>query len=221
MTARYIDVTGTLAPGMWSYRPLIADIPIFEHWRFAEVQDRGWEADAFTMSTLTGTYLETSKHLYPDHASIDQLPPERCFVDATIARIPKEARDHITAAELERAAPGVQPGDALLIATGWSRNWWTGGETFVMESPHFDLVAMRWIVDHQVSILGSDVPCFDDPQPGGGQNVNALLFSIGALILAPLVGLDQVSQDRARLTVLPIKLRGACGAPCRAIITEQ
>jgi arylformamidase len=218
---RHIDVTGTLAPGMWSYRPLVADSPLFEQWRYAEVHERGWEADAFTMSTLTGTYLETAKHLFPDHYSIDQVPPERFFLDAVIARIPKEERAHITAAELEHAASDVHPGDALIVATGWSKHWWDNGEIFVMESPHFDLEAMRWIVDHQVALLAGDVPCFDDPQPGGGQDVNRLLFESDALLLAPLVNLDQVTQNRVRLTVFPIKLQGACGASCRAIITEK
>jgi len=218
---RHIDVTGTLAPGMWSYRPLTPDNPLFEQWRFAHVEERGWEADAFTMSTLTGTYLETAKHLFPDHNSIDQVPPERLFLDATIARIPKEAREHITAAELEQAAPDLRPGDGLIVATGWSKHWWDSGEIFVLESPHFDLEAMRWIVDHEIALLGGDVPCFDDPQPGEGQNVNRLHFGSDALLLAPLVNLDQVTQSRVRLTVFPIKLQGACGAPCRAVITEE
>jgi kynurenine formamidase len=219
--ARYIDVTGTFAPGMWSYKPGIPDIPAFEQWRWAEVADRGWEADAFTMPTLCGTYFETSKHLFPNEPSIDELPLERCFVTATIARIPKRAREHITAAELAAAAPGMRSGDALIVATGWSDGrWWDQTGDFLMESPHFDLDAMRWIVDHGASILAGDFPSFDDPQPGGGQNVNDLLFRSGALILAPLVGLDQVQGDRVQLTVLPIKLKGSCGAPCRAIITE-
>ncbi len=221
MAARHIDVTGTLAPGMWSYQAINPDNPSFEQWRWAEVAERGWEADAFTMSTLTGTYFETSKHLYADHAPIDEIPLERCFVNATIARIPKGPREHITAAELAVAAPGLQPGDALIVATGWSRHWWDSGEIFVGDSPHFDLEAMKWIVDLKISILSGDFPCFDDPQPGGGQNVNNLLFSIDAMILAPLVDLDQVKQDRVKLTVFPLKLKGACGSPCRAIITEE
>jgi kynurenine formamidase len=90
-----------------------------------------------------------------------------------------------------------------------------------MESPHFDLPAMEWIVARGVSILGGDMPCFDDPQPGGGQGVNLPLLKSGALILAPLVGLREIARARAKLVVLPIKLRGACGAPCRAIVIEE
>lgn len=220
--ARYIDVTGTLAPGMWSYRPGVADVPLFEQWRWATVEERGWEADAFTMSTLSGTYFETSKHLFPDHPSIDELPLQRCFVPATVAKIPKGPREHVTAAELEAAAPGMQPGDALIVATGWSDDrWWDEGGAFLLDSPHFDLEAMRWIVDRGASILAGDVPTFDDPHPEGAQHVNTLLFGSGALILAPLVNLGQVTRPRVRLTVLPLKLRGACGAPCRAVVIEE
>ncbi|MEA2529247.1 MAG: arylformamidase [Thermomicrobiales bacterium] len=219
--SRYIDITGTLAPEMWSYRPSIPDVPPFQHWRWATIDERGWEADAFSMATLAGTYLETSKHHFPDGPGIDEIPPERLFLDAAIVQIPKEAREHITIADLEAAAPMLQPGDALLIATGWDRYWWDDGTTFVMESPHFDLPAMEWIVARGVSILGGDMPCFDDPQPGQGQGVNLPLFKSGALILAPLVGLGQATSSRAKLIVLPIKLRGACGAPCRAIVVEE
>jgi kynurenine formamidase len=221
MAARYVDVTGTLAPEMWSYRPLIPDVPPFEHRRWATIAERGWEADAFSMATLAGTYLETSKHHFADGPGIDEIPPERLFLDAAIARIPKAAREHITVADLEAAAPAIEPGDAFLVATGWDRHWWDDGSIFVMESPHFDLAAMEWIVARGISLLGGDVPCFDDPQAGQGQGVNLPLLKSGALLLAPLVGLDRVTRPRAKLAVLPIKLRGACGAPCRAIVIEE
>jgi kynurenine formamidase len=221
MTARYHDVTGTLAPEMWSYRPSIPDVPLFEQRRWATIDERGWEADAFSMPTLAGTYLETSKHHFADGPGIDEIPSERLFVDAAIVQIPKGAREHITVADLEDAHPTIRPGDALLIATGWDRYWWDDGTIFVMESPHFDLPAMKWIVARGVSILGGDMPCFDDPQPGGGQGVNLPLLKSGAMILAPLVGLREIARARAKLVVLPIKLRGACGAPCRAIVIEE
>jgi kynurenine formamidase len=221
VAAKYIDVTGPLTPAMWSYRPLTPDNPLFEIHRFATVSERGWEADAFSMSTLTGTYLETSKHLWPDHRPIADVPLDRFFVNATIARIPKGSREHITVADLESSVGELNPGDALLVATGWDKYWFDDGAIFVMESPHFDLDAMKWISAKGVSILGGDMPCFDDPQPGGGQDVNRVLFGGDALILAPLVGLDQVSKSRVRLNVFPLKLADACGSPCRAIIIED
>lgn len=221
MATRYIDLTGTLAPGMWTYKPLVEDVPPFEQRRWAEIDERGWESDWFAMPTLAGTYLETGKHLFKDVPSIDQIPPERLFVHAAVVHIPKEPAEHITVEELEAANLELEPGDALLVDTGWDRYWWDNGEIFVMQSPHFERAAMEWIVDHGVTILGGDMPCFDDPIGEQAQGVNTPLFESGALILAPLVNLGQVAAPRVHLTVLPIPLNGACGAPCRAIVTLE
>src|SRR5215218_7830419 len=211
-----IDLTGPLHPGMWSYAPSM-NIPPFEQQRWATIEERGWEADWFAMPTLAGTYLETAKHLIHGAPSIDQVPLGRFFVNATIARIPREAREHITVADLEATALSVEPGDALLVQTGWERHR-DNSDTFVLQSPHFDLEAMQWIVDRGVAILGGDMPCFDDPVGEEGQDVNMVLFGAGAMILAPLINLGTTDATRGRLTVLPIPLVDSCGAPCRAIL---
>ena len=213
-----IDLTGKLEAGMWSYT--MADIPPFEHTRWATIEERGWEADWFAMPTLAGTYLETAKHLIPGAPSIDQMPLERFFVYATIARIPRGPREHITRADLEAAVVDLEPGDALLVQTGWEANR-GNSSVFVDQSPHFDLDAMHWIVERGVSILGGDMPCYDDPVGAEGQGVNMVLFGSGAMILAPLVNLGTTDATRGRLTVLPIPLADSCGAPCRAIFSPE
>lgn len=217
--SRYIDITGKLSTDMWSY----PDTPPFEKRRYATIEERGWEADWFAMPTLAGTYLETSKHLYGDDPAIDEIPVDRFFLPVTVAHIPKGAREHITVADLEQHAGAMQPGDALLVHTGWAaEHWFDGGShTFVNDSPHFVMEAMEWILARKPAILGGDMPCFDDPQPGQGQGVNFPLFKSGALILAPLVNLEQVTAPRAQLVVLPAPLQGSCGAPCRAVIIQD
>ena len=220
MSKRRLDITGRLSPGMWSYRATMDDVPPFEQRRWATIPERGWEADWFAMPTLAGTYLETAKHLIEGGESIDEVTLDKLFIPASIAVIPKQPAGHITVADLEQTVSVLNPGDALLLSTGWDRLWWDDGAVFVAHSPHFELEAMQWIVDHGVSILGGDIPCFDDPRPEHGQGVNTPLFESGAMILAPLVGLGSWGASRAHLTVLPIPLKGACGAPCRAILTE-
>jgi kynurenine formamidase len=145
---------------------------------------------------------------------------ERFFVGATIARIPREAREHISVADLEATASMLEPGDALLVQTGWEKHR-DNSDIFVLQSPHFDLGAMQWIVDRGVSILGGDMPCFDDPVAAESQGVNMVLFGAGAMILAPLVNLGSTEATRGRLTVLPIPLVDSCGAPCRAIFAPN
>jgi kynurenine formamidase len=90
---------------------------------------------------------------------------------------------------------------------------------YVADSPHFTPAGMRWLVDTGASIIGGDIPCFDDPtQPVG---VNLLLFEAGCLILAPLINLRQARLERPLLVALPLRVKGVCGTPCRAILIAQ
>lgn len=215
---RHVDVTGPLAEGMWSYRPIILDAPAFARRPFQTVAEHGAEADALVLSTLTGTYLETSKHYFPDRRSIDRIPPDQLFVTAVVAQVPKGPGEHITVADLWAIDADLRPGDAALVATGWDRHWFDS-ETFVRRSPHFERETMEWLVARGATIVGGDFPCFDDPDPGQAEGVNRPLLEADRLILAPLFGLTAVPNGRHRLAVLPLKLVGACGGPCRAIIT--
>ncbi len=215
---RHIDITGPLAEGMWSYRPIIPNAPVFARAPFQTIAADGSAADALALATLTGTYLETAKHYFPNRRSIDEVPPDQLLVTAVVAQVPKGPDEHITVDDLWEIDADLRPGDAALIATGWDRHWFDA-ETFVMQSPHFARETMEWLVERGAAIVGGDFPCFDDPDPAHAQGVNRPLLEADRLILAPLYGMAAIPNGRHHLTVLPLKLVGACGAPCRAIIT--
>jgi kynurenine formamidase len=209
------DLTGTLERGMWRYD----HIPPVEIAQVSSIEDHGSEAHRFGLATISGTYLETAAHLFHGQPTIDQIPIERFFCDAAIVHLGElDPAQAIAADDLDRAARDVKihPGDALLVDTGWERMW--NHATFVEDSPYLTMEAMRWIVDHEIAILGGNMPCFDNPR--GGAGVNRVLFKSGALILAPLVNLRSVASSRVRLMAFPLKIRGVCGTPCRAIAQE-
>lgn len=211
-----IDLSGTLEPGMWHY----AGIPPVEIEQVTSIEADGSEAHSFRLSTISGTYLETAAHHFHGRPTIDQVPPERFICDAVILRVAEKGpAEAVTVEDLQRAAGDVEirSGDALLIATGWDRMW--NAPNFVDDSPYLTMEAMRWIVSHGISILGGDMPCFDNPRTGVG--VNNVLFESGALILAPLVNLKAVTQPRVKLMAFPLKIKGVCGAPCRVLVEEN
>lgn len=212
---RVIDLTGTIEPDMWSYGPPIPEVTVTQ---VARIGVQGWDAHAFQLATIVGTYLETAAHLIPGAPTIDQIAPERFIVDAAVLRVPpKQAREHITVADLEAADVELRPGMALLVATGWDRRW--NEPDYVVGSPHFTPDAMDWIVERRPSILGLDVPCSEDPvEP---EDLNSALFRTGALLLAPLVNLGAIARPYIRLLALPLKIKGVCGTPCRALALEE
>lgn len=207
-----VDLTGLITDGLCFYEPPVSPVRLE---RMATLDRDGWDGHRMELTTLSGTYLETSAHHFAGRRTIDQISPRECILTARLARIPRGPDEAITAADLRQAvAPlELQPGEALIIATGWESRW--GQPEFDRLSPHFTMAAMEWILARRPALLGADLPAFDSRrQPEG---VVPRLFADDVLLLAPLVNLGAVPGDRFQLVALPLKLAGACGSPCRAL----
>ncbi|MEI6157504.1 MAG: cyclase family protein, partial [Atribacterota bacterium] len=124
---------------------------------------------------------------------------------------------------LEKHAPKIDQGDALIIHTGWDRMWNKPG--YVLQGPNMRRNALEWVLEQRISILGVDIPCIeaswseDNPEEKGG--FLGALFGQDILLLAPLVNLDQVSGSEGQLICLPMKVKGTSGAPVRVIFLEK
>jgi len=214
-----IDLTGLIEEGMWLDNPHILP-PVIEH--IASVNGQiGWDAHRFTLSTIMGTYLEASAHLFLEGETIDQILPERFICPAVLLQLPDCVPNQaIHADDLRAVNVQLQTGDAALIATGWERRW--NKPEFVSESPYFTLDAMQWLLDAGSLIIGADIPSFDNPVHP--QGVVKLLFQLGRLLIAPLVNLRLAGEQniiKPILIALPLKIKGVCGAPCRAILVDS
>lgn len=210
-----IDVTGTVKEGMWSYGAPLPEVQIKE---VSSLSNDGQSNFSMLLGSISGTYLETGAHRLPNQPALIDIPLERLVTKAFIFRLGDKAPfDHITMDELVSLQIKPEENSAILIRTGWDRMW--NEPNFVSESPHFTKDAMEWLLDKKPSIIGGDIPCFDDPENSEGL-VN-MLFEKGALILAPLVNFDEITKTEAQLIVLPPKIEKVCGCPCRAIVIEE
>ena len=132
---------------------------------------------------------------------------------------PNEIRPAITA-QMLAACPGVediQPGDAILVGTGWGKYWMDS--CYLDASPYFTYDAMQYLVEKKPFLLGTDFPrweSFEHPQ-----NLFPLFYEHNILMLAPLVDLEKIGSSRVRLTALPLNIPGTSCIPCRAVITEE
>jgi arylformamidase len=208
----WLDITGTIEEGMWHYGPHQPEIKIT---KIAAIEDGKHDEYAFQFTSLTGTYLETAAHYYKGERSIDQLKPSDFILDAIVIKLnPKKFQEPILVNELEPYTQKVKPNDALLISTGWEEHW--NKPEYVTDSPYFSPEAMQWVVDRKVALLGADMPCFD--HKNNPVRVNAILFKPGTLLLAPLVNLKSIPQERAKLYAFPLKIAGVCATPCRALL---
>lgn len=223
--SKIVDLSGPIFAGMWSYNSLPtlgARVQEAAIDTATTVAHDGWESFRFHLSSLTGTYLETSAHLLPRSLALSDLPCSEFVRQAVLCHVPRKGpRQLVHRRELETACPPLRPGDALLIECGWAGQWHS--PAFVVDGPSFHPDCLPWLLDQPISLLAVDIPCLQawwaapgTPEDGSGMLVE--LFKKGILLLAPLINLDTVHTPRGELIALPLAALGASGAPCRAIL---
>ena len=205
-----VDMTGTLPS--FQVRELDEEM---------EALCRGREYRSYTqevrMCVQAGNYLETGAHLYPEMESIADVGLERLFVSAVVLHIPRGKDEKVTAADLDGALAAlgetIHPGDAILVATGYSR--FESNDVRCDLTPHFSYDAIDWAVSRGPSILASDMASWHDGEEE--PSFWPMLMRSGVLVIGSLLNVAEINAPRIRLIALPMKIRGACAAPCRLI----
>jgi len=226
--ARIIEISGQIDNGLWDYNQLDlggAVLPAVNVERVASVGQYGFDAHSLHFSTLTGTYVETAAHMIEGRPTIDQIPVTDLIRPAKILRLPTaDPYTLIRPDDLRRHAPVIEPGDALLIDTGWGARWNQPG--YVTEAPAFARSTLEWFYAQPFSILGLDTPvmeCYWGAKTGVAGEAGELLtplYERGMILLAPLVNLNQVQKREGTLIAFPLNIVGVCSTPCRAVFVE-
>jgi arylformamidase len=222
--ASIVEISGTLEPGLWDYNVLDLGevvLPELAIERVAGVERDGFDAHAMRFHSLSGTYTETGAHLIDGAPTIDTLELPELIRPAKILRLGDLGpRALIGPDELVAAAPALDPGDALIIDTGWGRRWNQPG--YVLDAPAFSVKTLPWLLEQPFSILALDTPvmecqwCAAEGRPEDAGELLAPLYERGMVLLAPVVNLDRISASEGTLITLPLRVAGVCAAPCRA-----
>lgn len=217
------DLSGTMENDMWDYRVLPGMdefIPEVEIRAVADVGREGFFSSALKFTTITGTYLEAGSHILENGRNLDSYDIENFIKPSKIVHISGITKKQLISGEqLEKNAPEINDGDALLIDTGWGRHWNQSG--YVLECPNFSYEALEWILDKKISILGVDVPCIeaawseDSKESKGGMLKK--IFESGCLLAAPLVNLDNIKEPQGVVFCFPLKVKDVSGAPARIV----
>ncbi len=162
-----------------------------------------------------GTHIDAPDHFLNNGVTTDRLPLEVFFGPAWVLAVPEEA-EHITSAVLS-ALDWPPQAQRVLFRTRNSR-WWARGDTrFHTDYAAVTPDAARWLVERGVRLVGIDylsIAPYDDPAP-----THRILMEAGVVILEG-IRLDHVPPGKYTLTCFPLALRGAEGAPARALLWE-
>jgi len=133
----------------------------------------------------------------------------------------------ITPDDLDKAAAGreIRPGDAVLVATGWSRRW-EDREAYIGHAdgvPGPGEAAARWLAARRPSVVGGETIAFEHLPPGQGHAtlpVHRVLLVESGINIIETMKLDELLDTGVRefaLVLSPLPLAGATGAPVRPL----
>jgi arylformamidase len=164
------------------------------------------------MGAHTGTHVDAPAHFIPGGASLRSLDLQVLVGPALVVYAPDV--DLLTPDVLESLSIPVGT-ERLLFRTRNSDLWAQVGHTFCEDFVAISKDGARWLVDHEVRLVGIDylsVAPYTDTGP-----THRALLQAGVI---PLEGLDlhRVEPGLYQLVCLPLHIPGVEGAPARAIL---
>ena len=119
---------------------------------------------------------------------------------------------------LDRQGVVLEPGDAVLIHTGWGVLWNTDAERFMATNPGIGVAAAQWLVEQDPMLLGADnqpVEVSPNPDPQLSLPIHQIMLAVNGIHLVERMKLDELAAAGVyefAFVVQPLKIEGATGS---------
>jgi kynurenine formamidase len=119
---------------------------------------------------------------------------------------------------LQRQKLVLQPGDAVIVNTGWGRLWDTDGARYQRTNPGLTTAAAEWLAKQDPMLIGSDngpIGVTPDPDPNLNNPVHQIALVVNGIHLLENLKLDELAGKQVyefALIVQPLKIQGGTGS---------
>lgn len=128
----------------------------------------------------------------------------------------------ITVQDIEQALARqklkLQPGDALILHTGWGRLWGKDNTRYLTKSPGIGVAAAEWLAKQDPMLVGADnvsIEVSPNPDPKLSLPVHQIMLVVNGIHLLENLKLDELAAKRVQefaFIVQPLKIRGGTGS---------
>lgn len=112
----------------------------------------------------------------------------------------------------------LQPGDAILVNTGWHKLWAVDNARYVKSCPGLGIKAAQWLIAKDPVLLGSDnwpVEVAPNPDPALSLPLHQLALVVHGVHLLENLKLDELASKAVyefAFMMQPMKMQGASGS---------
>ena len=128
----------------------------------------------------------------------------------------------ITTEDLQQALAGanltLEPGDAVIVNTGWGQLWDSDVPRFLGRAPGIGIAAAEWLVAQDPMLVGADnQPVEIQPNPDSDISlpIHQIMLVVNGIHLLERMKLDELAAREVyefAFVMQPLKIRGATGS---------
>jgi kynurenine formamidase len=215
-----IDLSHVIEDGLITYKglpaPIICDFLSREASRDIYADGTEFHIGKIELVANTGTYLDTPFHRFADGIDLSELSLK------VTADLPGILIDATGASERGIGAAVFEgtdlEGKAVLVRTGWDRNWRT--ETYFEGHPFLTTDAAELLIERGALLVGIDSYNIDDTADMR-RPVHTALLGAGIPIVEHMTSLDRLPQSGFRFSAVPPKIKGMGTFPVRAFAVVE
>lgn len=207
---RIIDLSHPIRSGM----PVFPGDPEVRLSPALTVDPDGVNVLSVQMGSQSGTHVDAPCHVDPAGARLDTLDPGLFFGPGVIADVTGRApRTPITWPDLAPVAGSLAAGCILLVRTGWDAHW---GTPAYFDHPYLTAGATREIINRGVRTIALDAASID-AHDDATLAAHHVVAAAGGVIAENLTRLGSIGFPDPWISLLPMPLSDADGAPVRAV----
>jgi arylformamidase len=212
MSNECIDVTVALEDGMvhWPGDP---ECKVF---RVVKMEDGApCNLTKLELSAHTSTHMDAMRHFVADGPTMEEMPLEATIGPCRVVEMDVEKQ--IMPEDL--ASLGLQKGERIIFKTANTTRSWDMGPTFDKDFISISEAAGQVLADAGVMTVGVDYLSIGGWEKDGVE-VHQVMLGAGIWVIEGLY-LADISAGDYDMICLPMKIKGADGAPARALLRPR
>jgi arylformamidase len=183
------------------------------------LEEDGWNAKNLNIYTHAGTHMDAPIHFGMPGPTIDKIPLEQLIGYGRVVDLegigPKAL---IMPEDLGKVYSEVNPGECLILKTGWSKYANSDPDKYREELPRISEKLAEWIVKKKIKIVAVEPPSVADVNNlEEVTKIHRILFAGQVIIVEGICNLDAIKGDIVELMVFPLRILDGDGAPARVV----